>query len=301
MDNALLVIVLGILSTTQLHLAKAMQRQGIEVYDRIQARLKGTGEQITGGAKKPAIYVVGVVLNQVEFIYPILAQPYGPPALFTSMFGMGLVALMFYAALVMKESIGRLEVIGSGLIVAGTLTIGIENLWRDDYDRFQMDVGAMLAVLLMVLGLAIAAMVLAYKRGSVNQIGLVFGLGAGALGGLDPFLKGVGQNLGGNPAFLPRTAPGMVLFVSSFVIGFLAFATTQVGFARKARASVLVPAYDSAYVVLPVLLQTFLLPSYRLYWTTVLGIGGILAGIVLMRAFGREPGRHPRGSLGNAA
>jgi uncharacterized membrane protein len=287
MNNALLVIVLGILSTTQLHLAKAMQRQGIEVFDRIQARLKRTGEELPGDARKPAIYVVGVALNQLEFIYPILAQPYGPPALFTSMFGMGLVALMFYAALVMKESIGRLEVIGSGLIVAGTLTVGVENLWRQDYDRFQMDVGAMLTALLIVLGLAILAMVLVYKRGSMNQIGLAFGLSAGALGGLDPFLKGVGQNLGGTPGFLPRTVPGMILFLSSFVIGFLAFATTQVGFARKARASVLVPAYDSAYVVLPVLLQLLLLPSYRLYWTTVLGIGSIVLGIMLMRAFGR--------------
>jgi len=290
MNNALLVMALGILSTTQLHLAKAMQRQGIEIYDRLQARLKRTGEPLPGDARKPAIYVAGVILNQVEFVYAILAQPFGPPALFTSMFGMGLVALMLYAALVMKESIGRLEAIGSGLIVAGTLTIGIENLWRQDYDRFQMDVGAMLTVLLIVVGLAGLAMVLAYKRGSVNQIGLVFGLGAGALGGLDPFLKGVGQNLGGTPGFIPRTVPGMILFVSSFVIGFLAFATTQVGFARKAQASVLVPAYDSAYIVLPVLLQTFLLPSYRLYWTTVAGIGSILAGVVLMRAFGRARG-----------
>jgi hypothetical protein len=287
MNNALLVIVLGILSTTQLHLAKAMQRQGIDIYDRIQARLKRTGEQVPRDAKKPAIYVAGVILNQVEFVYAILAQPYGPPALFTSMFGMGLVALMFYATLAMKESIGRLEAIGSGLIVVGTLTIGVENLWRQDYDRFQMDVRAMLAVLLIVVGLAGLAMVLVYKRGSVNQIGLVFGLGAGALGGLDPFLKGVGQNLGGTPGFIPRTVPGMILFGSSFVIGFLAFATTQVGFARKARASVLVPAYDSAYIVLPILLQLFLLPSYRLYWTTVLGIGAIVLGIVLMRAFGR--------------
>jgi hypothetical protein len=59
--------------------------QGIEIYDRIQARLKGTGEPLPGDARKPAIYVAGVILNQVEFVYAILAQPFGPPALFTSM------------------------------------------------------------------------------------------------------------------------------------------------------------------------------------------------------------------------
>jgi hypothetical protein len=38
-----LILLLGILSTTQTHLAKALERQAIETFDLIRARLKRTG------------------------------------------------------------------------------------------------------------------------------------------------------------------------------------------------------------------------------------------------------------------
>jgi len=100
---------------------------------------------------------------------------------------------------------------------------------------------------------------------------------------LDPFLKGVGQNLGGEPGILPSTSLGTFIFVASFLVGFLAFVVTQFGFARRAPASVLVPAYNAAYIGLPVILQYFLLPDFAIYWTTFPGIGLILAGVVLVR------------------
>ena len=68
-NNTWIAILIGILSTTQLHLAKALERQGIEVFEQLRVRLKKTGEQIEGSIRKPIIYMVGVTLNNTVFLY----------------------------------------------------------------------------------------------------------------------------------------------------------------------------------------------------------------------------------------
>jgi hypothetical protein len=121
------------------------------------------------------------------------------------------------------------------------------------------------------------------KNKSPNIIGFVFGLVAGGCGGIDPFFKAIFTNdvLG---------AGGWVALMFSFVLSVMAFMTTQWGFARKARSNVLVPAYNSTYVVLPVVFQALLLPGFELYVTTYIALALVIAGIVLMKAFKPDTG-----------
>jgi uncharacterized membrane protein len=285
MTNLPLVILFGVISTIQTHLAKALERQGIEIFEQIKARLQRSGEKIEGGIRKPVIYSIGFVLNHTVFIWAVLAQPYGPPALFTSMFGLGLVFLMIYAANVMKEKITRMEAWGASAIVTGTLVIGVEAIFRPEADRFTMNLDGML-VALAVWSVAGLMFILASRRSSnLNLVALAFGAFAGGFGGLDPFLKGVGQGYGGDPRLIPQTFAGMALFIASFVVGFLGFIITQFGFVRKARASVQIASYNAAYVGLPVILQAILLPNYPMFPTTIGAIVLILLGIVLMQTF----------------
>jgi drug/metabolite transporter (DMT)-like permease len=280
-----LVLLLGIISTIQTHLAKALERQGIEVFDQIKAKLQKSGQPVEGGLKKPVIYTIGVALNNTLFVWSTLAQPYGPPALFSSMFGIGLVFLMVYAGTVLKEKITRREMAGAAAILLGTLAIGLDNLIRAEMDRFRMNLTALFVALGLWLALSLAFVVLANRARRLGLIALAYGLLAGGLGSLDPFFKGVGQNYGGRPGFLPSNPLGSVLFISSFVIGFLAFLVTQFGFAKKARASLLVPAYNAAFIGLPILWQLLLLPGYRLSWLTAAGTALVLAGVAGMQVF----------------
>lgn len=286
MTNLPLVLLLGILSTIQTHLAKALERQGIEVFEQVQARLQKSGQPVEGGLKKPLIYTIGFVLNQTLFVWPILAQPYGPPALFSSMFGVGLVFLMGYAALVLKEKITCRELGGAAVIVAGTLVIGIENISRPGLDRFSMNLESLLAALGAWLLLALAFAIISLRSANLGLVALAFGALAGGLGSLDPFFKGVGQNYGGQPGLLPSTLTGTAFFAASFVVGFLAFVVTQIGFARKVRASRLVPAYNAAYIGLPVVWQALLLPDYQVTWVTAAGLLLILGGVAAMQPLG---------------
>ena len=283
MTNIPLVLLLGLVSTIQTHLAKALERQGIEVFEQLKAKLQKTGAPVEGGLKKPVIYTVGLILNNTLFVWSILAQPYGPPALFTSVFGMGLVFLMGYAAWVLKEKITRRELVGAGFIVTGTLVIGFENVIRPEWDRFTMDLSALLVALSIWLVLNLILVVAASRSHDLRLVALAFGLLAGGLGSLDPFFKGVGQNYGGHSEILPANKIGAIFFTSSFVIGFLAFVVTQVGFARKVPASLLVPVYNAAFIGLPVIWQAVLLPEGRTTGISVTGILLILVGVIGMQ------------------
>lgn len=297
MTDIPLVLLLGIFSTIQTHLAKVLERQGIEVFEQIKARLQKSGGTVEGRLKMPVIYTVGLVLNNTLFIWSTLAQPYGPPALFSSMFGVGLVFLMIYAAAVLKERINRWEMAGAAAIVLGTLAIGYENISRaGTMDRFTMNLPAFFLALGIWLAFSLAFVFGASRSRNLSLVALAFGLLAGGFGSLDPFFKGVGQNYGGQSGFLPSNAIGTAIFAASFLIGFLAFLVTQIGFAKKVRASLLVPAYNAAFIGLPVLWQVFLLPGYHLTRLTGLGLALILAGVAAMQAVGRNQ-RSPAGMM----
>jgi hypothetical protein len=286
-NNAWLIILLGIASTTQSHMAKALERQGIETWDMIRARLQGGGAKIEDRAHTPWIYGAGLVLNHTVFVYALFVAPLGgDTALYTSM-----IALLPYSKWVMKERITRLELTGAVAILLGTLTIGIEGISRPTLDMGQMDLGWTVAAVAALLGLCVLLIVLGLHNGTPNLIGLSFGLGAGACGSLDPFLKGVGQTAGGGGPFTPGSLGGWVVLALSVLVGELAVLITQWGFYRRARASVLVPALNCTYIAVPVVLQALLLPGYEIYWTTSLGLGLIMAGFACLRGFGRRTGR----------
>jgi drug/metabolite transporter (DMT)-like permease len=282
-DNVPLAILIGLISTTQLHLAKALERQGIEVFDRLHARIKKTGEQFEGDVKKPIIYTIGLILNNTIFIYAIIAQRYAPPAIYTSMFGVGLVFLMLYAWKVLEEKITLRHALGSLTIIIGTLILGVENILHQDVDRFDMSLTPTFILIAAFLTLGTIAMISSARTNKSHLIASIFGLFCGGYGSLDPFFKGIGQNISGQPGWIPDSWQGWVVFLPSFLIGFLSFALTQVAFAKKAPASVFVPVYNASYILLPVVLQVALLPTYTLYWSTYSGIALIILGIALMR------------------
>ena len=282
-DNIPLAILIGLISTTQLHLAKALERQGIEIYDQLRARIKKTVEYVEGDVRKPIIYAIGVVLNNTIFIYAIIAQRYAPPAIYTSMFGVGLIFLMLYAWKVLGERITLRQALGSMAIITGTLVLGVENILRQDVDRFDMSLIPTFILVVAFIILGTIAMISSGKTNRSHLIAGVFGIFCGGYGSLDPFLKGIAQNIRGHPEWIPGSWQGWAVFLPSFVIGFLSFALTQVAFAKRAPASVFVPVYNASYILLPVVLQVILLPTYTLYWSTYSGIALIILGIALMR------------------
>ena len=278
----IVVLLIGIADTVQLHIAKSMQRQGIEIFDQIRAKIKKEHLEIEGKVKKPVIYVVGLVLNNVEPAWLIVANLFGEsPALVTSMFGIGLVVLMFYSVKVLHEPVNRREATGATVIIGGTLVLGVEAFFRPEYNEAAISTGASYLFLATFAAAAATIMVIASRTRNARTMGFAFGIAAGGFGGQDIIFKMLGQND-------MDSIVGWLVFASSFAIAFLAFFFTQLGFARKAPASVLVPAYDATYVLVPILFQALLLPGFQIWPSTVLGAATIVAGIALMRGLTKK-------------
>ena len=293
-----IAMLLGILSTVLLHLSKAMERHGIEVFDQIRAKLSTDTEnssEVEGGAKKPTIYLVGLVINNLTPIWMIIAARYAAPSYFTSMFGLGLIGLMFYSSKILHEPIEKIEYYGAGILIIGTLILGIEGILRPELDVSTIDTGKVWLILVLFLLIGSVCVALAYKNGKPMVVGIIFGLFAGGGACFDPILKAIGQNLGGTAGFLPSTPAGWWIFVISFLFGIIGFGFTQWGFAKDARASTLVPAYNSIYVVLPIAIMALALPGFEITSYTILGMAFVVVGIVLMQAFKKkQPHTHSK-------
>lgn len=294
---AILVIVFGVIGTTQLHLAKVMQKHGIEVFDNIRAKLRKEKKIIVdeGRIKKPVIYFIGLILNASETITLMLANLFGEyPALYTSMFGVGMVFSLLYSTKFLGEKVIQREIFGSIVIIMGTLVLGIEGIFRPDYNEEELGILESYIFILSFLGIGISLMAYSLKTKDPLKIGFFFAIVSGGFGGMDIIFKLLGQvDASGGVSIIPLDVTRFIVFLTSFGIAFTAFSLTQWAFARKAPARVFIPTYDSFYVALPIIYQAILLPGFLIWASTVIGFTLIVFGIVLMKAFKKETAISP--------
>ena len=315
MNYTMIAIFWGVWSTILLHLSKAMERHGIEIFDQIRVKIKNEGSEAVvtvdvkvdtevnaniytevdivaevdeKSVKKPTIYIIGLIINNLTPIWAMLATMNGQPSTyFTSMFGIGLIALMFYSTKILHETINKIEYVGVFLLICGAMVIGVESIGRPDISSQIATIN--LSLIFIIIGIIILIGIIgvysAIKTKKPLIIGVFFGLFAGACGSLDPTLKGIGQTFGGEAGFLPSTGIGWVVFLISFGAGTIAFTFTQWGFAKKADASVLVPCYNSMYIIIPQIIYVIAIPEYLFYPTTYFGLGLTILGIILMQVF----------------
>ncbi|HDZ18541.1 MAG TPA: hypothetical protein ENH75_09635 [archaeon] len=142
-------LLFGIIATLISHLSKGFQKRGIEIFDRDKS-FKEKG-------KKPLIYIIGLILNYSIVIWQVIALQFSSAAVFTSVFGLGLIVILVYSHYILHEKITRKELEGSILIIFGTTFIGIIQLFEPinaeviSYFRFYL----MLIILFFILTIAL--------------------------------------------------------------------------------------------------------------------------------------------------
>jgi len=286
MSNSLIAMIYGIVGSVLFNVSKGMQRQSIDALSFI-FRKRGkrrAGEGRSGSAKIAALYATGFVLNNSLGLFAILANRYAPSSYYTSMFGTGMIALMLYSGIILREPIHPLQYAGAAVLTLGTLILGYDGIVRE-----QMTMGSTnLPVAAVVIGVSLLAglllFVYARRTRSLLVLGVVSGLLIGFAASLDPVLKGIGQNLGGGGRYLPKLSLGWFIFLASFLFATLSFASSQWIFSRGVRASVLLPSQNFAYIAYPIFFQAISLSGYRLTPYTWLGLFITILGIVIMQA-----------------
>lgn len=255
----MVAMLIGVVGTSVIHLSKGFMRHGI-------------------GARSRSMYILGVLMNFTNPLWVILANRYAPTVFYTSMYGLGLVPLVIFSRLVLKEHLDSRQYRGIVIIVVGTLLIGLGNLMGGKPSLYGVDrrvVGA-IAVSWLV-GAPLVAILLRHRAVRVQEY--FFGIAAGGLAALEALVKGVAQAGPVTSTFLPQSPVMWWLFGASFLGAAGAFGMIQWSYLRHCRASMMGSLYDVAYVLLPLILTTILVGDAVLGVWSLMGMGFLSIGV----------------------
>lgn len=278
--NHIIAMIFGILGSIQLHIAKALQSQGVKTLELLKISNSKETEKLKydGKIHKSKHYIAGLILSNTGFIWIILANRFAPSSYFTSMFGVGLIFLILYADKIMGEHVPAGVYVASTILLIGTLLIGYDGTLHDHTTMTGIDHRIILtiALLFIIASTLFLIFIRKLKRMLITALG---GLLAGGLSCFDPIFKGLGQHQGEVATFLPQNNLGWLFFGSSLIFTTYAFILSQWCFSHKARISIFVPVFNSIYIILPILILRFALPGYHFSQITVLGFLIIVAAM----------------------
>jgi hypothetical protein len=286
LSNPAAAMIFGFIGSTLFHLSKGFQRHGIEALELFSTRKirREAGEERPPKAgRKTALYVTGLVLNNSLGLFSILANRYAPSSYFTSMFGLGLITLMLYSGFVLKEPIGRLHYSGAGVLVVGTLILGYDAVVRPPLSMGGVHLPAAGIVFGLTLILGGALIYSARKKHSLKTLGVICGSLVGLSSGMDPVLKGIGQNFGESGRFLPKVPAGWAIFLASFFFATFSIVVSQWAFKRGVHASIIIPIQTFSFITYPIMFQAVALPGFALTGRAVLGLSVTVLGMAIMR------------------
>ncbi len=275
--TVVLGLIFGIVNTLVLHLAKAMERHGIEIFSRKKS-FKEKG-------KKPLIYIIGFALNNTVVIWQIIGTTFAPAAVFSSVFGLGLILLMLYSHYILHEEIDIPELIGAILIIIGTTMVGFFYIIEPQTTRTINYVNFFVLILIMIV---LFSVLIGFSWKTKIAVAFIFGAVAGTLGGTDNVLKSIGltsSNFIEVFAGVFQLKLDSFIFLFSFLAGFFGLILTQIGFAKGADASRLVPMYNSLYIVAPVLFELLIINGATLSIEIIFSIIIIIIGVFMMNIF----------------
>jgi drug/metabolite transporter (DMT)-like permease len=271
-------ILFGLIAACTLNLGKALQKQGITLFER--QKMEGSAR-----AKKGAIWLVGISLSSIQPIFQIIAQTIlgAPATVYSAMLGAGIVVVMFYAHRVLKEPIGKFEVMGAAAIIGGTLVFGIASIFWARPARIMN--WTSFGVSMVAIGAGFLAIIV-YTMKTKNMWGLIWGIVAGSCGGLDNVFKSMSKDVGTTLDLGAFSGFANVFFYISFVASMGAMLLTNVGYTRG-KAVTVVPAYTAFYILIPLLLES-LFYGISPAPMQIVGVAIAIFGVVLSTAFRKE-------------
>lgn len=281
MSDNLIVLILGILYSFLLHIARSMQRYGIHSFDRFRQHLKGNQQNNPSENARHHIYILGLILSNASVIFVIVAGRFGTTSYFTSMYGAGMLPMLLFSHYIMKERSRIEQWIGVLIIITGCVFMGISAHVSSSNSMTEVNPLNLLIVLLLIALLTPLVISYGKKNGNRSRDAMAAGFIAGAIASLDPILKATGQNYGAGNGLIPAAPLGWLLFLLSFASTTSALLITQYAYSRRVSASQLIPYYNVAFVIIPVFVQKFILPVYKPGKNEMIGILIMVLGIII--------------------
>jgi drug/metabolite transporter (DMT)-like permease len=278
-------VLYGILGAVAVCLGKGLQKYGVEFI----AHPKKTFREKK--FLKIFVWLLGTagIVSSAFFIFAACA--YGSVSLVAALSGTGLVALAFFSAFVLKEPIGKSELLGITAIIAGTVLAGY-------FDGFQgvrsygipnpaggkIGVGNMVVFSIAVAAVSAASAVWSIRSG-YRHFGVIFGSISGFCGGISVFFQKAAM-IHCRCSDIFEDIPGALANPYFYLFAFTGigdFLVTQYAL-TKSKAVTIVPCYQSWYMLVPVIggIVTY---HERFNVIQAAGVALLTGGIVLLSMY----------------
>ncbi len=267
-------VALGITASIFMNVGKGVQKQKVEV-------LKKGRKMFTPPYRRDfRIWLIGVMMTTVAAgLYSAALKFTDKSSIVAALSGIGLVGLLIFAWLVLKESVGTRELFSSALIILGTGVISYFDQPLSQAQKYNLNnfiyVTLILLAIFTVLSFAGARLPRFY--------GFAFSLIAGSFIGLAMILADMALVKSGGNLFTQFLNP-YVYF--AMISGILALTITQVAF-FKGTAVLVVPTINSFIILTPLVVEYFTFGTL-LNLVQYLGVAIIIAGIIILTTSPRQ-------------
>lgn len=267
-------LALGAAGAVCMNVGKGVQKMKVEV-------LKHGLEAFRSPHRRDlVIWALGYAMTaSAGIFYSLALARTDQPSVIAAMTGVGLVALVAFSAFVLREPVGRTEILGVALVVLGTVAVSAMHTTANMGGRFE--VRELMLWAGSVLGMWVLPVTYTLLTGRFH--GTIFGALAGSLIGVSMILGDIAMTEAGGSLIGQLKGPYVYL---ALLAGTSALVLTQVAF-FKSRAVVVVPCSNSLMILVPVLLERAIL-GVTISPGQAAGMVVIVAGIVVMTAT-REP------------
>ena len=269
-------ILFAIIASTNMNVGKAIQKWKVKVF--------GHGRKMFRRAhrKDLGVWGIGFLLTSSATIFYSLALKFtDKSSMVSSLTGIGLIGLVLFAWLVLKEKVGKQEIGGAALVLLGTAIMGLFESSPEAQEPYLLGFLICGGIILVLL---VPPVFWSWRTRRYH--GLTFGALAGALLGIAVILGDFALLSAENSFFGQLRYPYPYFAVFS---GTIAIVVTQLAFWRGA-AMVVVPTINSVMILSPVVLEYFAFGTV-LSPVSYLGIVAIVAGVVFLTATERKETR----------
>lgn len=271
----LLGILFGSMGTVCLNLGKGVQKMKVHIFTKGKAMFNAENRGDVG------VWCIGLAMTTAASpLYSLALKMTDKASIVSSLGGVGLLALMLFAHYVLKERLGKLELSGGFLIIAGTVLMGLFDVELNQAQTYSAE-GLFYSIATLVVFFGVLA-TYSYKTRKLH--GVIFGSLAGALVGLAMIVADVAL-IRVNNDFVGQLATPYPYV--ALLVGAGALAVTQYAFLHS-RAIVVVPSVNSFIILTPVLLEYFIFHTW-LVPLQYLSVVVIVAGVFLLSCTSKEP------------
>ncbi|MHA1797397.1 MAG: hypothetical protein ACTSVY_03020 [Candidatus Helarchaeota archaeon] len=275
-DNLFFALIFGMTQAILLNIGKGFQKNAFVKTEELNKKQKRINQ---------LLWLIGTILIVVSTLVLMQAEIFGYLSIIASMTGVGIISVTLYSSFVLKERIGKNELIGILLIITGTFLVPI--ILVPNVENGMNYYGIIIFSIFLISFCVIMGLFARKKK--KNLFGIIFGIISGMIGGLSVIFQFSAMNfiptddLFANFDVLILMFPANLFFICFMIGGALEFLITQYAF-TNGKAVEVVPANQSFFILIPIVGGIFIFAeSFNLI--QLIGTILIIFGIIFCTAF----------------